>query len=116
MKQINQTVEFLEGQINEVAGNLPVAFVEEVKNNDVIVNYKGKKLYAVTKENCKKGDVLLVDGATKVPVKPENTDMEMFEDGTDNNAVTISKLLNGNEGEFVRTMNITVSYLKTLSA
>lgn len=114
MKQINETIKFLQEKIKEVAGNKSVAIVDEVKNGEIIVFYEGKYLYAVTSVDCTVGDVLVVDGTTKVLSKPTNTKLGRLDYGSYDNAVKASHVLNGQQAEYIKTTHITMSYLQKL--
>lgn len=95
MKQITETTNFLEAQIQDITGGFPAAVIESVENANVIAKYNGKEI-AVTTD-------LKFEGGEVVPVISEN-------EGT----IQVGKALDFKEAEFIKTLIITNNYISTL--
>jgi hypothetical protein len=112
MKQINETVKFLEDKISEITGGLPVAVVVEVRESDAIVTYEDKNLYAVLNKVIEVGDVVTVSGTSQVPAKPEVIKMGLLP--LNHNAVEVEDVLVDKEAEFIKTLLITKNYIQKI--
>lgn len=97
MKQIAETTNFIEAQIRDITGGLPVAVIESVKSNaTVIAKYNNKEVPVSTNDKFEGGEV--------VPVTFESNE------GT----IHVGKALDFKQAEFIKTMIITNNYINTL--
>ncbi|PLS19343.1 hypothetical protein CVD28_02710 [Bacillus sp. M6-12] len=112
MKQINETVKFIEEKILEITGGLPIAVVEQVRETDAIVIYEGKHLYAISNQKLEGGSVVSVSGTSQVPAKAETIEMGLLP--FNHNAVVVEAVLDPKQAEFIKTILIAKNYIQLI--
>jgi gamma-glutamylcyclotransferase (GGCT)/AIG2-like uncharacterized protein YtfP len=75
--------------------------VIEIAGSDVFVTFKGRILYAYTSEEVKIGDVLLVTGASAVPIHAGPVEVQIIDNESLHNNVLMDSVLDVQTGKEV---------------